>query len=67
MKEKNLTIIDLPAMNLQAKCHEGENGTTHFKKYVPDSKEKHIPMLNSYQFAMGQLYAEALGLDVIKK
>lgn len=52
------SYADLPAMNLQAHCHEGENGTTHFKTY---GQEK-IQMLDSYQFAIGDLYAKSLGL-----
>ena len=60
----NLSIIDLPAMKIQAHCHEGNNGTSHFKEY---GEEMHIPMLNSYEFAMGDLYAEKLGIKRIKK
>jgi len=62
-----MSFIDLPSMNLQAHCHEGANGTTHFKKYIPDPKEKHISILNSYQFAIGDLHAKALGLKTIRK
>lgn len=68
MNSKNLTIIDLPAMNLQVHCHEGSNeganSTTHIKEY---GSVKHFPMINSYEFAMGQIYAESLGISVIKK
>ena len=53
-----MSFIDLPSMNLQAHCHEGANGTTHFMNY---DREK-IQMLDSYQFAMGDLYAKNLGL-----
>ena len=66
MSKEKLTIIDLPAMNIQAHCHEGENGTVHFKE-KGNSDAKPIPMLTSHEFAMGQLYAESLGLKVIKK
>lgn len=63
-----LSIIDLPAMNIQAHCHEGSNegmrSSTHFKEY---GKKEHIPILNSYEFAMGDLYAEKLGINTIKK
>ena len=65
--KSNLSVIDLPTMKIQAHCHEGANGTAHFKKHVPDKNEKHINLLDSYQFAMGDLYAEKLGLKRIKK
>ena len=65
---KDLTIIDLPEMKIQAHCHEGSNkdmrSSTHLKKY---GEKEHIPVMNSYQFAMGQVYAEALGIKVKKK
>ena len=61
-----MSFIDLPAMNIQVHCHEGENGTAHFKeRCVPNPKS--IPMLTSYEFAMGDLYAKMLGLKTIKK
>jgi len=52
------SYISLPGMNVQAHCHEGANGTTHFKTF----KGEKIRMLDSYQFAMGDLYAKALNL-----
>jgi len=57
-----LSYIDLPAMNIQAHCHEGEKGTTHFKTY----DQIKIPLIDSYTFAIGDLYAESLGLKTGK-
>ncbi len=51
--------VDLPGMNLSAHCHEGEDGTAHFKTF--DGKK--IPMLTSYEYAMGDLYAKKLDLN----
>lgn len=66
--EKELTIINLPAMNIQAHCHEGSSegmrSSTHLKEYGSNT---HIPVVNSYQFAMGQIYAENLGIEVSRE
>jgi hypothetical protein len=51
--------IDLPGMSLSAHCHEGENGTAHFKTF----NGVKLPMLTSYEYAMGDLYAKNLGLN----